>query len=150
MRIGGGTRGPLRVAAYPLCDIVEERLSLSVLPGGARWGVQLVRTRRAAVAYGGSSASSACCGKMHHQPQHSPLATALLDQTLTYLVLLETSGSVVLCVRVVLCLAFCFEFNVDPWSRSASTTDASKTSICNQRIVSTMENTISTVLHFET
>ena len=48
MRIGGGTRGPLRVAAYPLCDIVEERLSLSVLPGGARWGVQLVRTRRAA------------------------------------------------------------------------------------------------------
>ena len=58
---------------------------------------------------------------MHHQPQHSPLATALLDQALTYLV-----RSVVLCVRVVLCLAFCFEFNVDPWSRSASTIDASK------------------------
>ena len=82
---------------------------------------------------------------MHHQPQHSPLATALLDQALTYLV-----RSVVLCVRVVLCLAFCFEFNVDPWSRSASTIDASKTSICNKRVVSTMENTISTVLHFGT
>ena len=88
---------------------------------------------------------------MHPQPQHSPLATALLDQTLTYLVLLKRL--VVLCCvfvlcRVLLCLAFCFEFNVDPWSRSASTIDASKTSICNQRIVSTMENAISTVLHF--
>ena len=79
-----------------------------------------------------------------------PLATALLDHTLTYLVLFETSDSrsAVLCVRVVLCFAFCFEFNVDPWSTSASTIDASKTSICNQPIVRTIDNTISTGFHF--